>query len=166
MILEKKVLPFFENRKNGPDFGTKGPNCVHSWVESSIQNLVLRVSRRKSSKIFPCGAFFCVFDEGLSKCPNSTKPPLPWKISGCAPVISVCITYLFFDLFDKLHFWKAPLIVFSFRSEELADAFRSRTDVHFGIYFSLFEWFHPFFLYDQQNKFKTRLYPEVTYIKI
>ena len=51
-------------------------------------------------------------------------------------------------------------------SEELADAFRSRTDVHFGIYFSLFEWFHPFFLYDQQNQFRTRLYPEVTYNKI
>ena len=50
--------------------------------------------------------------------------------------------------------------------EELADAFRSRTDVHFGIYFSLFEWFHPFFLYDQQNKFKTRLYPEVIYNEI
>ena len=73
-------LPFFENRKKCPDFGKKGPNCVHPWVESSIQNVVLGVSRRKSSKIFPCRAFFCVFlTKSLSKCPNSTKPPLPEK---------------------------------------------------------------------------------------
>ena len=45
--------------------------------------------------------------------------------------------------------------------EELADAFRNRTDVHFGMYFSLFEFFHPLFLYDQANNFTTRKYPEV-----
>ena len=62
-------LPFFENRKKCPDFGKKGPNCVHPWVESSIQNVVLRVSRRKSSKILPCEAFFCVFDEKFIEVP-------------------------------------------------------------------------------------------------
>ena len=56
-------LPSFKNRKKVPRFWKKGPNCVHPWVESSIQNVVLRVSRGKSSKIFSCGAFFCVFDE-------------------------------------------------------------------------------------------------------
>ena len=76
-------------------------------------------------------------------------------------------TYIFgCFIFDKHHGHGHFVIVCSLFSEELADAFRSRTDVHFGIYFSLFEWFHPFFLYDQQNKFKTRLYPEVTYIKL
>ena len=45
--------------------------------------------------------------------------------------------------------------------EELADAFRNRTDVHFCMYFSLFEFFHPLFLYDQANNFTTRKYPEV-----
>ena len=45
---------------------------------------------------------------------------------------------------------------------ELAEAFRSRTDVHFGIYFSLFEWFHPLLLFDQQNGYKTREYPKVS----
>ena len=57
---------------------SKDPNCVHPWVESSTQNVVLRVSIRKSSKIFPCGPFLCVFlTKSLSKCPNSTKSPLP-----------------------------------------------------------------------------------------
>ena len=81
---------------------------------------------------------------------------------------------MFFDLLylfgcfivDKRHGHGYFVIVCSLLSEELADAFHSQTDVHFGIYFSLFEWFHPFFLYDQQNKFKTRFYPEVTYIKL
>ena len=71
-------LPFFENPKKCTDFGKKVLNCVHPWVESSMQNVILRVSRRKSSNILPCGAFFlCVFDKSLSKCPNCIKPPLP-----------------------------------------------------------------------------------------
>ena len=43
----------FENRKKCPDFGKKGPDCVHLWVKFSIQNVVLRVSRRKNLKMFP-----------------------------------------------------------------------------------------------------------------
>ena len=61
-------------------------NCFHPWVKCFTQNVVLKVSRRKSSKSFPCGVFFLVFlTNGLSKCPNSTKSPLSWSISGCAP---------------------------------------------------------------------------------
>ncbi|XP_030840020.1 alpha-L-fucosidase [Strongylocentrotus purpuratus] len=41
---------------------------------------------------------------------------------------------------------------------ELAAAVRSRTKIHFGLYFSLFEWFHPLFLYDKANGFQTREY--------
>ena len=44
--------------KKMPWFWKKGPNFVHSWVKSSIKNVVLRLSRRKSSNIFTCGAFF------------------------------------------------------------------------------------------------------------
>ena len=93
MLLERGQggLPcrFFENRKNCPNFGKKGPNCVNPRVESSIQNIVLRVSRRKSSKIFLCGPFFCVvLTKSLLKCLNSTKPLLPWKVSGCARVLN------------------------------------------------------------------------------
>ena len=78
-------LPFFENRRNCPDFGKKSHDCVHLLVKFSIENIVLRVSRRKNSKIFPCGAFSVLLMKCLSESPNSTKPLLPWKISGCAP---------------------------------------------------------------------------------
>ena len=44
--------PFCEIEKNCPNFGKKGPNCLHPWFESFVQSLVLRVSTRKSSKIF------------------------------------------------------------------------------------------------------------------
>ena len=63
-------LPFFVNGRKCPDFGKKGFNCVYPWVKSFIQNVVLRVTRRKSSKIFPCGASLsCVFDERFIKVP-------------------------------------------------------------------------------------------------
>ena len=39
----------------------KGPNFVHPWVESSIQNTILRGCRKKCSKIFPWGAFLVCF---------------------------------------------------------------------------------------------------------
>ena len=77
---------FLKIEKKCPDFGKKGPYCVHPWVEYAIQNIVLRVSRRKSSKMFPWGVFFLVYlTKSLLTCPNSIKPPLPWKISSCAP---------------------------------------------------------------------------------
>ena len=78
-------LPFFENQKECPDFGKKCPDCVHPLVKFAIQNVALRVSKRKNSKNFPCGVFFLDFlIKCLSKCPNFTKPPLPLKMSGCA----------------------------------------------------------------------------------
>ena len=47
-------LRFFENRKKCPD-------CDHLWVKFFIQNVVLRVLRRKDSRIFPCQDIFLVF---------------------------------------------------------------------------------------------------------
>ena len=48
--------------KKSTDFGKKGPDCVHLWVKFYIQNVVLRVSKKRNSKKFPCGTFFsCVF---------------------------------------------------------------------------------------------------------
>lgn len=38
---------------------------------------------------------------------------------------------------------------------ELADSIRSRTDIHFGLYHSLFEWFNPLYLADKANSFET-----------
>ena len=78
--LGRTERPFFENRQEGPDFGKKSPDCFHLWVQFSIQNVVLRVSRRKISKIFPGGTFFLAFfTRCLSKCPNSRNLPCPEK---------------------------------------------------------------------------------------
>jgi len=43
---------------------------------------------------------------------------------------------------------------------DLAAAIRSRTDIHFGLYHSLFEWFNPMYLDDSKNGFKTRNFVE------
>ncbi|XP_046568439.1 alpha-L-fucosidase-like [Haliotis rubra] len=38
---------------------------------------------------------------------------------------------------------------------ELAAAIRQKTKIHFGLYHSLFEWFHPLYLQDKANNFST-----------
>ena len=93
---ESLPYPFLKIKKKCPGFGKKGPNFVHPEVKFSIQNIVLRVSRTKSSKISCCGAFFLDFlRKCLLKYPNFKKPPLSWKISGCAPT---CKQYDFCSL--------------------------------------------------------------------
>ena len=58
----RPALTLFWKSKKVSWFWKKDPNCVHLWAEFSIQNVVLRSSRRKSSKMFPCSALFtCVF---------------------------------------------------------------------------------------------------------
>ena len=54
-------LPFVEIEKNCMILQKKGLDCVHLWVIFSFQNVALRVSLRKKSKIFPCGAFYFRF---------------------------------------------------------------------------------------------------------
>lgn len=39
---------------------------------------------------------------------------------------------------------------------ELASAIRKKTKLHFGLYHSLFEFFHPLYLQDKRNNFKTQ----------
>ena len=64
----------FENQKTSPDFGKKGPDLVHLSVKFSIQNIVLRVSRRKNSKMYPCRTLFpCVFDKTFEHVLNTYK---------------------------------------------------------------------------------------------
>ncbi|KAK7484425.1 hypothetical protein BaRGS_00024310 [Batillaria attramentaria] len=41
---------------------------------------------------------------------------------------------------------------------ELADAIRTRTDLHFGVYHSLFEWFNPVYLQDKAANFTTQYF--------
>ena len=53
--------PFVKFEKRALTLAKKGPNSVHLWITYSIQNVVLRVSRRKNFKIFLRGFFFLCF---------------------------------------------------------------------------------------------------------
>ena len=54
-------LPFLENQKICLNFGKK---ALIVWVKLNIENVVLRVSKRKKSEIYSCVAFCSwFFDE-------------------------------------------------------------------------------------------------------
>ena len=54
----------FENQNKCPDLGKKDPDCGYLWVKCSIQNVVLRVSWKKNSKMFPYEVpFSCIVDK-------------------------------------------------------------------------------------------------------
>ena len=55
------------------DFRIRGPNCVHLWVEFSIQNVVWRVSRKKW---FPRPLFLVFLTKYWSQCSSSSSHPL------------------------------------------------------------------------------------------
>ena len=58
---EEASSALFENQRRFPDFGNKSLDCFNLWIRFSIQNLVLRVSRKKNPKCFPGGSLFLVF---------------------------------------------------------------------------------------------------------
>ena len=78
---EEASPALFENRKKCPDFWKKSPDFVHLWVKFFIQNVALRVSRRKNSKMLSCRASFSgVFEEIFIEVPKFHKPlPLAQK---------------------------------------------------------------------------------------
>lgn len=43
----------------------------------------------------------------------------------------------------------------------MAKAIKGRPGLHFGVYFSQFEWYHPLYLQDKNNSFKTKDYVKV-----
>ena len=57
---EEASSALFENQRFS-DFGNKSLDCFNLWIRFSIQNLVLRVSRKKNPKCFPGGSLFLVF---------------------------------------------------------------------------------------------------------
>ncbi len=65
------------------------------------------------------------------------------------------------DLVGKDSRSKTMCSIILWSADALAKSIRSRTAIHFGLYFSLFEWFNPLYLNDKQNKFATRDYVEV-----
>ena len=54
-IFEFIFPALFLEKKN--DSGGKCPDCAYSWIKFSIQSVILRVSRRRNSDIFPCRDF-------------------------------------------------------------------------------------------------------------
>ena len=56
--------------------------------------------------------------------------------------------------------------MFSWYAGELAAAIRNKTDIKFGVYHSLFEWFNPLYLQDKANKFKTQKFVSVQTIHL
>ena len=57
--------------KKLPDFGIKGPGCVHLWVKSSIRNIGEKFPKR--SLVEPL--FLVFLTKCLSKCPSSIPSP-------------------------------------------------------------------------------------------
>jgi len=49
---------------------------------------------------------------------------------------------------------------------ELAKAVRRQSDLHFGLYHSLFEFFHPLYKEDKANNFTTRKFVQVVCISV
>ena len=48
----------------------KRPDHINLWVKFSVQIVVLMISRRKNSKMFPCGVLFSdFFDEMFIEVP-------------------------------------------------------------------------------------------------
>ncbi len=47
---------------------------------------------------------------------------------------------------------------------DLATAIRNRTDLVFGLYHSMYEWFHPLFKEDKKNLFLTNNFPTVCFL--
>ena len=81
-------LPFFENRKKVAWFWKKGPNCVSTWFESCIQNLVSRGKIFHQSALTPQNLY----------CPKSYLVPcLHRYLSGL--YIRLCTTPNFFPPF-------------------------------------------------------------------
>ena len=55
------TCPFLKTEKSVLILGKKGPDGVYFGAKYSIQNLILRVSSRKSPKFSQRGLFSCVF---------------------------------------------------------------------------------------------------------
>ena len=92
---ERDASPtIFWKSKRCPSFGKKYPDFVHPAIKFTIQNIVLRLSRTKSSKLFSCRTFLDFLRKCLLKHPNIKKPPMPWAISCCAP------TYIWYKQSD------------------------------------------------------------------
>ncbi|XP_030412339.1 plasma alpha-L-fucosidase isoform X2 [Gopherus evgoodei] len=84
------------------------------------------------------------------------------KASGAKYVVLTSKHHEGFTLWGSKYSWNWNAVSVGPKRDivaELATSIRNRTDLHFGLYHSLFEWFNPLFLYDASNVFKTRQFP-------
>ena len=65
-----------------------------------------------------------------------------------------------FTRFERLSQLYSLLLIVTL-SGDLAVAIRNRTNLVFGLYHSLFEWFNPLYLEDKANNFTTQIFPQV-----
>jgi len=73
---------------------------------------------------------------------------------GCWPKTRLTWYVTFYSLITYCIIW-------IYYSGDLANAIRNRTDIVFGLYHSMYEWFHPLYLEDKKNEFKTQFFPNV-----
>lgn len=86
-----------------------------------------------------------------------------FKASGAKYVVLTSKHHEGFTLWGSRYSWNWNSVDMGPRRDlvgELATAIRTKTDLHFGLYHSLFEWFNPLFAIDEENHFKTRLFPK------
>ncbi|XP_019405693.1 PREDICTED: plasma alpha-L-fucosidase [Crocodylus porosus] len=84
------------------------------------------------------------------------------KASGAKYVVLTSKHHEGFTLWGSKYSWNWNAVDVGPKRDivaELAASIRNRTDLRFGLYHSLFEWFNPLFLDDASNVFKTRTFP-------
>ncbi|XP_066171658.1 plasma alpha-L-fucosidase [Sylvia atricapilla] len=84
------------------------------------------------------------------------------KASGAKYVVLTSKHHEGFTLWGSKYSWNWNAVDVGPKRDlvaELATSVKNRTDLHFGLYHSLFEWFNPLFLEDAANAFKTRKFP-------
>ena len=57
--MREESLPFLKIEKKCLDFWKIGPDCIHLWVTFYIQNIFLRVSKKKLQNVSLWGLFLC-----------------------------------------------------------------------------------------------------------
>ncbi|XP_005420197.2 plasma alpha-L-fucosidase [Geospiza fortis] len=84
------------------------------------------------------------------------------KASGAKYVVLTSKHHEGFTLWGSKYSWNWNAVDVGPKRDlvaELATSVRNRTDLHFGLYHSLFEWFNPLFLEDATNAFNTSKFP-------
>uniref|UniRef100_A0A8D0GGJ7 Alpha-L-fucosidase n=1 Tax=Sphenodon punctatus TaxID=8508 RepID=A0A8D0GGJ7_SPHPU len=84
------------------------------------------------------------------------------KASGAKYVVLTSKHHEGFTLWGSKYSWNWNAVDLGPKRDivaELAMSIRNKTDLHFGLYHSLFEWFNPLFLKDAASIFTTRNFP-------